>query len=178
MVILKPEDKTRATREGTLAPVPADFKDWPRGQEALLRFYGDKAAYSSPEAYWALHGKFVHLPEDFKAVKNIGTRLGFWAHAKCVASLERIFREIRDAGLISAIKSFDGCYNHRTIRGGKLLSMHAFGAAVDLNAATNQLGAKGDMSHAVVQIFKKHGWTWGGDWRSRPDGMHFELGGY
>lgn len=26
----------------------------------------------------------------------------------------------------------------------------------------------------VVTIFKKHGWTWGGDWRTFVDMPHFE----
>ena len=47
--------------------------------------------------------------------------------------------------------------------------------AVDLNTPTNQRGTAGTMDPQVVQIFKKWGFAWGGDW-SYTDPMHFEIG--
>jgi hypothetical protein len=30
------------------------------------------------------------------------------------------------------------------------------------------------MGKKVIDIFKKYGWKWGGNWRSSKDYMHFE----
>jgi hypothetical protein len=29
-------------------------------------------------------------------------------------------------------------------------------------------------NNGIGQIFNKHGWRWGGDYRGKKDGMHFE----
>lgn len=77
---------------------------------------------------------------------------------------------------------FDGTFVVRAIRGGKAWSTHAFGMAIDLNARGNPLGVKpgkkkGSFTkdHPVVKIFRAHNWIWGGNWRRRPDGMHFQA---
>ncbi len=103
---------------------------------------------------------------------------------KVAASLRRIFEAIRklyhnDQNSIDAagLDAYDGCYADRSVRGdaGKR-SMHAYGAAIDLDAADNPLGAQlGKMPKAVVDIFKAEGWRWGGDYQGRKDWMHFEA---
>jgi hypothetical protein len=77
---------------------------------------------------------------------------------------------------------FSGAFAVRNMRGGRNLSMHAYGLAIDINAPENQLGWKPGAhpdsftdDHPVVKAFKAEGWTWGGDWKSRPDGMHFQA---
>jgi hypothetical protein len=47
--------------------------------------------------------------------------------------------------------------------------------AIDLNPETNALGTAGDMSPRVVQVFRHFGFAWGGDFRRRPDPMHFQY---
>ena len=74
-----------------------------------------------------------------------------------------------------------GGFNYRTIRGGDKLSQHAFGTAIDLNAATNprlQPGQKvvTDLPANIGEIASKYGLEWGGNW-TRPDAMHFEWTG-
>ena len=54
------------------------------------------------------------------------------------------------------------------------LSLHAFGIALDLNVPGNQRGTRGEIDRHVVAIFKKWGFTWGGD-LAYTDPMHFEL---
>jgi hypothetical protein len=80
---------------------------------------------------------------------------------------------IKQAGLESHIRTFDGCYCYRNIAGTSRLSNHARGLAIDLNAAWNRRGQPSSMSPAVVKCFKDAGFNWGGDW-PRPDSMHFE----
>lgn len=71
-----------------------------------------------------------------------------------------------------------GCFNpryKRTVRGD--LSVHSWGLAVDINAATNPLAAEltTDMPDAFVQAFKDQGFVWGGDWNHLKDAMHYQL---
>jgi hypothetical protein len=71
-----------------------------------------------------------------------------------------------------------GGYNYRPIRGSTKLSQHAFGNAIDINAATNPLGSRGtDMPANIGELAAKHGIEWGGTWKNRPDPMHFEWKG-
>ena len=76
---------------------------------------------------------------------------------------------------------FGGCYNYRKMRGGRKLSTHAFGAAIDLNPDKNRLrwGADraqfaGDEYIPFMNIVMANGGTpagyaWGKDW------MHFQF---
>ncbi|MCD8089322.1 MAG: M15 family metallopeptidase [Clostridiales bacterium] len=91
-------------------------------------------------------------------------------------------------GLGFPIKSV-GCYNYRNTHGGRL-SEHALGTAVDINPDENYClysdGTKVGKLYApyenpysvtkeVVNIFRKYGFGWGGDWGSTPDYMHFSY---
>lgn len=93
-------------------------------------------------------------------------------------------------------------FNYRIIAGSKnSLSMHALGLAIDINPKINPCvgGARGivppngkvyaernvnkckgkyaaNMIHkgdAVYNIFKKHGFSWGGEWNNMKDYQHF-----
>ncbi len=84
--------------------------------------------------------------------------------------------EIVQRGLSPEIHpdEYAGCYYPRYIAGSTKLSNHSFGLALDLNVPGNQRGTVGEMDRTVVQIFKKWGFAWGGDW-GYTDPMHFEL---
>jgi hypothetical protein len=69
---------------------------------------------------------------------------------------------------------YAGCYYPRFIAGTTKLSNHSFGLALDLNVPGNQRGTVGEIDRGVVAIFKKWGFTWGGDWHY-TDPMHFEM---
>jgi hypothetical protein len=71
---------------------------------------------------------------------------------------------------------FAGCFAARIIPGsvGEAISAHTWGAALDINARSNPLGAPPTQDPRLVAIFKRWGFTWGGAWM-RPDGMHFEF---
>lgn len=87
-------------------------------------------------------------------------------------------RKIHDKGWGSVLKTFDGCFNIRAVRGSTAMSTHAYGLGFDFNAALNPLaGLHGDFTKHmdVVNAFKEQGFDWGGDWNGRKDSMHFSL---
>lgn len=93
------------------------------------------------------------------------------------------------------------CFCYRKVAGSKLLSKHALGLAVDLNSlynpcvkhykngrvfiqpstAAKYCDRKADFPYKIdhndlaFKLFKQHGFTWGGDWKSTKDYQHFEY---
>jgi hypothetical protein len=79
------------------------------------------------------------------------------------------------------MSSFSGSWNVRPMRTGTRPSMHAFGCAMDFDAARNaqydhtpNFGVQ-SIHDNVVLPFKKLGGVWGGDWPNATDGMHFQF---
>ncbi|HYZ42649.1 MAG TPA: M15 family metallopeptidase [Stellaceae bacterium] len=73
-----------------------------------------------------------------------------------------------------------GSYNCRTVADTGEPSMHARGAAIDINAAHADYwlwhgnGSISQIPSEIVQIFERHGFIWGGKWL-HYDTMHFEY---
>jgi len=92
--------------------------------------------------------------------------------------LRAALSEVVQRGLADKIhpSQYGGCYYPRYIAHdpAKGLSLHTWGIAIDLNVPENQRGTAGQMDRQVVQIFKRWGFAWGGDWHY-TDPMHFEL---
>jgi len=70
---------------------------------------------------------------------------------------------------------YAGCYAPRRIQPRGQLSLHAWGVAIDLNAAANPFLGRSRQDPRLVRTMERHGFTWGGDWPTRRDPMHFEL---
>jgi D-alanyl-D-alanine carboxypeptidase len=92
-------------------------------------------------------------------------------------------------------------FNCRTVGGSKKLSSHARGTAIDINPLQNpyvilkkgkpakaqpfdeESERKADVQGLIKRgsdataIFKKHGWVWGGDWKSKKDYQHISSDG-
>lgn len=119
-------------------------------------------------------------------------------HKACAGSLLRVLNNLLDAAkLINpkrpqmvldlwGVSVFGGVVNYRLMRGGDQLSIHSYGAAIDLDPANNGLHDRTPRFAAfpdVLRAFQKEGWTWGGDWdgdgstadERRPDGMHWQA---
>lgn len=99
-----------------------------------------------------------------------------------VTPLEKAFNNIISRGLINEVKSWDGCFNIRNKKGGSTFSLHAWGLAIDINAAWNGFNKKPQMSASLVACFTDAGFEWGGNWGKGAatkwrgcDGMHFQL---
>lgn len=97
-----------------------------------------------------------------------------WCNRDLIEPLTLAFTNIVDRNLVKEIVTWDGCFNIRTKRGLKSMSLHSWGIAVDINAFENQLGVEPKMSKELVACFEDAGFSWGGRWK-RKDGMHFQL---
>jgi hypothetical protein len=102
-------------------------------------------------------------------------------HDSLLTCLQTILKFYGSAEKVSEARMdlFGGCYNDRNRRGGRTLSTHAWGAAIDLDPVRNGRGKPykkdaGMIPIEVVNIFEDAGWTWGGRF-STPDAMHFQY---
>jgi hypothetical protein len=69
-----------------------------------------------------------------------------------------------------------GGYAYRPIRGSHRLSQHAYGSAIDIDAAHNPLGSsRTNLPRETSGLARKWGLSWGAEWRGRKDPMHFEA---
>lgn len=100
---------------------------------------------------------------------------------------------------LSCAENNTSCFNYRVVGGTTKLSKHALGMAIDINPFYNPyvtypngverisppgsepyadrdadlpyMIKKGDLCY---NLFKEHGFTWGGEWKSLKDYQHFE----
>ena len=100
-------------------------------------------------------------------------------HRKMLPALDAAMRELGRRGLARLVDPGDyaGCYAPRRIRPGGALSLHAWGLAVDLNARANPFGGRSRQDRRLVRVMERHDFTWGGDFPTTPDPMHFEFRG-
>jgi hypothetical protein len=121
----------------------------------------------------------VNIPQ-LKGVKGcISGNVSF--HKLVVKQLQDLFQAWEDEGLLPLIKTFDGAWTARYIRGSRTnLSNHSYGNAFDLNYRWNMLGkvpALVDHEGSIrklVPIANEYGFYSGMHFK-RLDGMHFEL---
>jgi len=111
-------------------------------------------------------------------------KLGNNCHRIVVDAIQGALTEIKNAGLSRFVDTrnsnrYGGCFVGRYNRlAGNFgaPSRHAWGMALDINTDTNPQGGVPQMNCAVVRIFRKWGFAWGGNfWPA--DGMHFEYVG-
>jgi hypothetical protein len=103
-------------------------------------------------------------------------------HTKAAKQLVAMWQAWADANLSDRILTWAGSFEPRFVRGSTtVLSNHAFGSAFDINAEWNVrltqpalLGEKGCVRE-LVEIANDHGFYWGGHFRTKPDGMHFDV---
>lgn len=158
---------------GACAQPPAvDFDPGRIRSETLLkRLYGGSAAA---------------VGRDLVSVNWFGERLQVTRKQGTAAALKAVAADLsQHAELKRYLSPSAGTFNWRPIAGAATLSVHSFGAAIDINTdfadywrwAGKAKGAHGYRNRyplKIVEIFEKHGFIWGGRWY-HFDTMHFEY---
>ena len=88
--------------------------------------------------------------------------------------LLRVFAGLKAGGHLGLIKTYDGCFNIRKVRGGNRPSLHAWGLAIDINAGEFPLGSHAHQHPVLVRAFTAEGFFNGAKFH-RPDPMHFQY---
>ena len=120
-------------------------------------------------------------------------------HAKYPIEQMILIDEFDASDLQSMTANNTACFNFRTMTGAKKLSKHALGKAIDINPLYNpyvkhtangtiikplagkpyihrekSFNYKIDRNDLCYKEFIKHGFQWGGSWKSLKDYQHFE----
>jgi hypothetical protein len=150
---------------------------WPLQTECAA-FYGDPNSAGWEKA------NLIEVPCPWPLQIDGKTIHAISIHSKCADSLREVLEAIweacgRDVSKISELRydRYDGSYNLRPMRGSTTLSMHAYGCAIDFDAADNPFHSDKHLFTAdsiIVQKFEEAGWIWGGRWMS-PDAMHMQA---
>lgn len=139
-----------------------------------------KAAYGHDAA---------EVKDNLVPVAFLGKTVLFNQRNGAAQALEAVGRDLET--LLAAHPEFkrhvlplSGTFAWRPIAGTERLSMHSFGAAIDLNAKRNAywrwhtgddpLGLRAAFPPEAVEVFERHGFIWGGKW-AEFDIMHFEY---
>lgn len=137
-------------------------------QASLTEFYG-KPGDESQLTNLDVTG--LGLKYDGKPVKTVR------CHKKVASSLRKVLESISSTHP-EILAEYAGVYNNRTMRGGSTPSLHARGAAIDLDPSNNgnntSWPTKATMPLEVMEAFAKEGWKPAGAAWGR-DGMHFEF---
>ena len=147
---------------------------WPKPDAANLRaFYGRPG----DEAQLTM----ITLPFDmfYGGAKVTRTRV----NKKCADSLLRVLNDIKtrhgdDERVMRAAEDYAGIFNFRNKRGGSSYSLHAYGAAIDLDADNNTFKQTWPLSATmpleIMECFSREGWLSAGAFWGY-DSMHFEA---
>ena len=159
-------------REG----VPGDLQDAGRSRcEAFFKkMYGDSAR--------AVRKNLVRVPW-------FGTKVQFTSVNGAADRLRDVAREIeRDHPELVPYMKSSGTFYWRKVRGASRQSAHSYGIAIDIAvkqsdywkwtkpgaSETDTVPYKNRIPLALVEIFERHGFVWGGRWY-HYDTMHFEY---
>lgn len=144
-----------------------------RNEDLFKKMYGNSSA--------TVQKKLVNVPWFGQNVKFTSVNGAADQLKKVAEELER-YPELR-----KYLKS-SGTFYWRPVRGAKRLSAHSYGIAFDIgvdhsdywlwkNSGANETAKikyANRIPHQIVDIFRKHGFIWGGSWY-HFDTMHFEY---
>ncbi len=137
-------------------------------QQYLFQKYGDPCAKGWGASWlinWKVRSSFNWFPADAICV-----------HKAFHPRLLNAFTQLEVLGLHREIKTFDDGYGIRFISGSTtILSVHSWGAAIDLNADENPLGSIGCWTNEFIDVMLQNGIFCGRNWTGRKDPMHFAM---
>ena len=135
-----------------------------------------------------LYGKSAKAVQaDLVPVKWFGSTVRVTKRQGAAAALAKVHDELAaKPGLKRYLTPSAGTFNWRKVAGASNMSVHSFGAAIDLNTKFADYwiwsgGKPGKVPKyankyplEIVDIFERHGFVWGGRWY-HYDTMHFEY---
>ena len=168
--------------------------NWPKQNAAAMNgFYGnpDKNNDGRCDSDWEAKHIVKIIPpyplfypmevKGGKLVKRAKQWSALRVHRNCAESLTQCLAEIGKTFSPEEIKKYEldlcgGTHVFRLKRNGRTLSIHSWGAAIDLSHLINYYGrgyneAAGMMPRRAASIFQKRGWVW----LQSNDAMHFQA---
>ncbi|MEA2897048.1 MAG: hypothetical protein QOJ84_2663 [Bradyrhizobium sp.] len=161
-------------------PGPPAFNEDPgriRNEQFFLKMYGDCREREflkrmRPVAWLPHQGGGTILATT---VNGVAEKL-----EQISAELERL-----PASSLKYVAPSAGAYNCRKIAASNRISMHSYGAAIDLNpvygnywlwnkTAEGRATWKNQIPYDIIEIFERYGFLWGGKWY-HFDTLHFEY---
>jgi hypothetical protein len=174
-----------ATAEATAAPAGATAGAPPPPETTAG---APPAAPTAPAAAKGSKGPEAHDPvgtggggkkttEEKPKLARVGSKSGKGAsvNEKYASNFQNLINYLDGQGY--EINSLGG-YVDRDVRGQPgVKSIHAHGAAIDINPGTNPMGSTliTDMPADISSIAKQMGMGWGGNWTTPKDPMHFSM---
>lgn len=161
---------------------------YPRGAEiAPPQKNFDPGRFRDEAFFNALYGDCRRQKPDLVVIRWIDGEKVLFARANSAsAHLEAVAIEIEKLPLAvrRAAAPTAGTYSCRPVKDTGRLSMHSYGAAIDLNlkysnywlwaAKVGNIPYRNAMPRQIIDIFERHGFIWGGRWY-HYDTMHFEY---
>lgn len=147
---------------------------WPAADQASLR-----AFYGAPGDESGLVTITFPYPMFYGGQRVTKTRV----HEKCADSLLRVLTSIGQSyggrrDIMEEAEDYGGVYNFRLKRGGSTYSLHAYGAAIDLDADDNTFRnswpMQADMPLEIMECFARESWVSAGAFWGY-DAMHFQA---
>jgi hypothetical protein len=123
----------------------------------------------------------VNRSDDMAWARAARSRTQFQVHHLIAPIVQYVIDEVERRGYLLHYPGQtpdDWSYNNRPIRGSSRPSNHSWGLAIDIDATQFPLGSSKRLPQWVVDLFKAHGFDYGGDWSGRKDPMHFEFNGW
>lgn len=120
--------------------------------------------------------------------KKVSKTRSFLIHYKLANNVKAIYDEIYKLDIKFPIMSLSS-YSYRRmvipwVKSNPYLSQHSYGTCIDINKKYNLFYRSKDkrsknspyyIPDSVINIFKKYGWTWGGEFKEGLDTMHFQY---
>jgi hypothetical protein len=175
-----------ALRVPGIATIDLDLTPAQESSEAVI---ADES--KGMDCFYSTFGK---TESDVSSQLATATLLGknFQIHQKAKAAFDAAQAELQSAGVsypITTIESFNWRPN---VNNPKMMSLHSFGVAIDINPSTNPnkkprpggtctnppncpQKCEGDLPDQFVSIMIKNGFRWGGYYKTVCDTMHFEF---
>lgn len=179
-----------AKKESLYIPTPGYTLSHTNGKFGTMYFKTGKKSGAhlliARDPEWeAINLTKIELPPCLSGSPKIGKVKTLTVNKNVADKWEQVFQKFQEnPELLDYVKHIDpGTSYARYITGSTTVpSNHCWGTAIDINASDYPQGKKidsGDKNHPQVilweKIFKPLGFSWGNDYQSKPDPMHFEI---